>query len=279
MRTRGVTPRSLVLDLLRVAEARAISVRSLVALGELFGLTDNAMRVAIARLVAAGTLESDERGEYRLAPQAAALGRKVETWRLGERRVRRWDGGWLAIHVPRGAGRGERRTSRRVLELFGFRQALDGIFLRPDNLAEPPEGTVAALRRLGLERGALPFAATGFAPELVASWQKSVFGADRLVRGYRQALERIERSLAKVVYMPPETAAVETFLVGGSAIRVLATDPLLPRELLPSDERAELTESMLAYDVVGRRVWKRLVGGHRLDGAPAHVHAIAQESP
>jgi phenylacetic acid degradation operon negative regulatory protein len=271
---RKVTPKSLVLDLLRVAEPRTIAVRNLVELAGLFGLTENSVRVAIARLAAAGTLESDERGSYRLTPQVAAVGRHVESWRLGERRVRRWNGAWLAIHMPRGVERAVRAKSRRPLELVGFRQPLDGIWLRPDNLAESKTATLDKLERLGLEAGAQPFVATDFAADQVATWSRSVFLVDRLVRGYRQAQERLDASLTRVEGLPLERAAVETFLVGGSAIRVLAIDPLLPRELLPSDERARLTEAMLAYDVIGRRIWKRLVIGHGFDEAPMHVHAI-----
>jgi phenylacetic acid degradation operon negative regulatory protein len=271
---REVTPKSLVLDLLRVADERPIAIKTFVAVGALFGLTANAVRVAVARLVAAGTLESDERGSYRLAGRTAAIGRHVESWRLGERRMRRWDGGFLAVHLPRGAERTVRTRSRRALELLGFREGLDLIWLRPDNLSESRAETRHKLESLGLESDAQHFVASDFDRELLQSFKKSLFMAERLERGYRQARERIDASLRKLEQMPLERAAVETFLVGGSAIRILATDPLLPRDLMPTDERAALTDAMLAYDIIGRRIWKELSFGHKLGEAPVHLHSI-----
>jgi hypothetical protein len=56
--------------------------------------------------------------------------------------------------------------------------------------------------------------------------------------------------------MPKQTALVQSFLLGGQAIRVLATDPLLPEEIVAGEKRRELTELMLRYDAVGRRIWR-----------------------
>ena len=58
--------------------------------------------------------------------------------------------------------------------------------------------------------------------------------------------------------MPRETALVQSFLRGGEAIRVLATDPLLPDTIMVGDTRRELTETMLRYDRIGRRLWRDL---------------------
>src|SRR5512134_3333344 len=97
---RSVTPKSLMLDLLRVAGPSAVPVSGLVRVGELFGFSGNALRVAVARLAGAGLLESDERGSYRLAPGAGTVTSHVEEWRLGEKRVRRWARAWLTVWLP-----------------------------------------------------------------------------------------------------------------------------------------------------------------------------------
>src|SRR4249920_3499024 len=93
----AVTPRSVILNVVRVAPVPSLPIHRLIAIGELFGFTANALRVAVARLVADGLLESDERGSYRLGPMAAPVQAFVEDWRRGESRMRAWNGEWLAI--------------------------------------------------------------------------------------------------------------------------------------------------------------------------------------
>ena len=273
--TQVVAPKSLILDLLRVAAPRAIPVRAFVAIGSLFGLSGNALRVALTRSVAQGIVESDERGSYRLAPGASALSAHVEEWRLGERRVKSWSGAWLACWLPRGAERSSRRRSLRALELAGFRQGLDGLFVRPDNLAAGSAPTFEKVRRLGLEEEAHTFGADDFEARLLAIWQSSLWNTNKIVKRYRSARENLERSFSRVEALPVGQAAVETFLLGGSAIRILATDPLLPDAMISTADRAALTDSMLAYDALGRKAWSKLLVDVRVAEAPVHLSAIA----
>ena len=91
----AVTPRTVVLNAVRVTSEQALPISRLVTIGSLFGFTANALRVAVARLVADGLLESDERGFYRLGSRAAAVQAHVEDWRKGEARMRTWKGEWL----------------------------------------------------------------------------------------------------------------------------------------------------------------------------------------
>ena len=268
---REVTPRSLVLDLLRVAEARAIAVRALVEIGALFGFTGNSIRVAVTRLVGAGLVESDERGSYRLTPQAAPLSAHVEGWRRGEGRLRAWSGEWLAVWLPRSAARPERRRSERASSMLGLRPGLTGIWVRPDNLAEPRSATVAKLRELGLESDAHAFSATDFDAELVHRWRVELWKPRELALAQRSMRRRLETSARKVERMPVGPAAVETFLLGGAAIRLLSTDPLLPAEIADPGERAELTRAMLDYDAIGRKIWQALGSEVARRSAPAHL--------
>ena len=59
---------------------------------------------------------------------------------------------------------------------------------------------------------------------------------------------------------------VESFELGGNAIRQLALDPLLPDALLPGRERELLLETMLRYDRAGRACWSRFLGGFGVGG-------------
>ena len=256
-----MTPKSLVLDLMRVAYPRVIEVRSFVRLGELFGLTGNAVRVAVTRLFGQGLLERDERGSYRLSEAAAPLSTHVEQWRLGEHRVRPWADEWLAVWLPRGSDRTTRRASRRALSVLGFREGRESFWVRPHNLAQPCAATFDKLDALGLEPDAEAFVAKHLAPATTERWTTTLWPVAELRCAYREAREALEQSECRVESLPIERAAAETFVLGGEAIRVLATDPLLPDEIAPSGERAALTDAMLRYDAVGRRVWTRLVEG------------------
>jgi phenylacetic acid degradation operon negative regulatory protein len=87
-------------------------------------------------------------------------------------------------------------------------------------------------------------------------------------RTERQALERSERQLPQLSL---ERAMVESFLVGGRAIRQLVLDPLLPERIVPTHERDLLVATLRRYDRLGRSVWATFLRGF---GVP-HLHAPA----
>src|SRR3990172_10296135 len=69
------TARSFVLDLLSTLKRGAMPVRAVVAAAEGFGIAGNSIRVALARLLAAGRIERDERRCYRLGAGAEPMRR------------------------------------------------------------------------------------------------------------------------------------------------------------------------------------------------------------
>lgn len=259
----------MLLDLLRVTP-RPAPVRLLVAAGELFGIEGNALRVALTRLVQAELVETDGEGNYRLAAESRPLARFVDAWRQGDARTRRWDGGWLALWHPRGGARGERRRSHTALDRLGFREGLEGLWVRPDNLAAPRRDLAADLEELGLAEGAELFEARGFDAALTDRWSASLWPRAALRRGYKRALRDLEKSAARLRDLPPERAMVESFRLGGAAIRALATDPLLPDAILSGEPRRQLHRAMVRYDELGREVWTELLQ-IRLTRAPAHL--------
>jgi len=260
----AVTPRRVVLNLARVAPQRSLSIRHLLAVGGLFGLNANAMRVAVTRLTAEGLLESDERGSYRLGPAAAAIHEHVEEWRRGEARVRPWKGEWLAVTVPAATARAVRRVSLEALARLGLREGMPGVWVRPDNLRLSLDATNERLRALGLEDDAELFRARDFSRRLAARFAADLWPLRGLQRSYESAQRNLQRSLEQLADMPRETALVQSYLLGGEAIRVLATDPLLPEQIMPTEARARLSETMLHYDAVGHALWKGFASGSAL---------------
>lgn len=258
---------SLVLDLLSAVGGRPIPVRALVRAAELFGITDNNLRVALARLVADGKLERSERGSYGLAEAAAPVQRRVSSWAEIETRVTPWSGAWVAAHVaglPRASrARGKRR--QRALDFLGMRELEPGLFVRPDNL----RGGVAAVRAelfdLGMDDGALVGELSQLAADVEARARR-LWEVDGLDDGYRAMTSRLSKSGAALCELPLEQAVVECFVLGGRAIRQLAFDPLLPEPIVTPELRRGLVEEMARYDRAGRRVWQTFM---QAQGAPA----------
>lgn len=273
------TARQLVLDLLSTLPRGAMPVRALVASGALFAIRENAVRVALARLLADGRIERDERGAYRLGPRARAVSRQVASWRTLDARLRPWDGGWIGVHTgaARGAGRTRMRRARRALDWLGFRELRPGLALRPDNLADGVGGARERLTALGLDPDAPVFAVR----ELDAATDhaaRRLWPAARLVAGYRTTRRALERSERRLAALPEARAMVESFQLGGDAIRRLALDPLLPDALLPSTERAQLLTVMRRYDRAGRACWAGFLGSFGVvpaPGAPADLRLPA----
>ncbi|MGB5812431.1 MAG: hypothetical protein WBG86_17970, partial [Polyangiales bacterium] len=158
-----LTPRQLLLGLLRVAPT-PLPVRDLVAVGQLFGFEQNAIRVALARLVHRGLIGNDN-GVYGPTASARHVGRWVETWRQGDKRLRPWKRQWLCVLQPGGLERTPRRRSTQALERFGFRLGAPRLWVRPDNLRADRDDVEVELVELGLAEGAEAFVAHGFSPE------------------------------------------------------------------------------------------------------------------
>lgn len=257
----------MVLDLLSAVGGRAIPVRALVRAAELFGITENNLRVALARLVADGKVERNERGSYGLSVAAEPVQRRVVSWSRRDDRVVPWSGGWVAAHVgalPRGErARGKRR--RQALSFAGMRELSPGLFVRPDNLRGGVAAVRAELGELGMDAGAwvcglseLDTAMDGRA--------RTLWAEDALDDGYVETSERLAKSRAQLDDVPLEQAVVECFLLGGRAIRQLAYDPLLPEPIVRPELRRALVQEMGRYDVAGRRIWRKFM---RAQGAPA----------
>jgi phenylacetic acid degradation operon negative regulatory protein len=254
------SPRSLALDLISTLRGESMPVGALVAAAALFGIPENGMRVAVARMLAAGELARDERGRYRLGPAAAPLGERVLSWRHLEERTCRWEGGWIAVQR---AGRA-RGPGARALRLLGFADFSRTLALRPDNLRGGVAGMRAELYALGLPAGTPVFSARDFDAGSEAR-ARTLWDVDALRAGYARQRLALARSEARLARAAEPAAMAECFRLGGRVIRELVRDPLLPEALLPAAERRALLAAMRRYDRIGRRIWAGFMARH---GAP-----------
>jgi phenylacetic acid degradation operon negative regulatory protein len=254
----GPTPRSLILDLLSTLRRGTMPVAALLAAGEIFGLAAGSLRVALARLLAAGQVERDERGRYRLGPAAAPMQAAVGGWRSLDQQLVDWDGRWWGV-LPNGApARAARRAHERALRLYGFRPLTRELCVRPANRAGGTPALREGLRALGLAPGALVFALDDLDPAREAR-ARGLWDVDALRDGYRRSRAALERSAARLPDLGEEQAMRESFLLGGRVLQQLVLDPLLPGEILDPGERHALVEGMRRYDRLGRTAWAGLL--------------------
>lgn len=249
--------RSLILDLLSTLREGSMPVRALVAAGGLFGLAENNVRVTLARLVARGSVERDERGRYRLGPRSEPMKAQITSWRRVEERISpAWDGSWVAVHTAglAAAREGPRRRRGQALRLFGFRALVPGLEMRPNNWT----GGVASLRAELLALGLEPQALVAELRELDGPTDqraRALWDMQTLEQSYRDWARELDASETRLPGLSLEEAMVETFLVGGRVLRQILLDPLLPAEIADPAQRAQLVGRMRDYDRVGRSCW------------------------
>ena len=280
------TAKSLLLDLLSTLRRGTMPVQALVEAGLLFGIAENSTRVTLTRLTAAGTVERDARGRYRLSAEPGPVGRRATSWRNRERGLRRWNGDWLGVldgprqpaASPR-SSRSERTRRRRALGLLGFAPLTPALAVRPDNLPLRVDAIRAELHELGLAPGNLVTGLRNLDPVTDARARRAWDG-DAIRTEHRAMLARIGESSRALPHQTAERAMVDSFLLGGRAIRQLILDPQLPDELVPGDERRALFEAMREYDRLGRRAWAPFLERFSVPHlrAPADTRMIAGAS-
>jgi phenylacetic acid degradation operon negative regulatory protein len=181
----------------------------------------------------------------------------VSSWaRLEERRAP-WGGAWCGVYLsrPGRAGRSSARQRQRALDFLGLRELEPGLWVRPDNLVGGVAGLRTELRALGLDARSRVFALGDLDPETDAR-ARGLWDTRALDAAYSAQLRRLQRSGRALAKRKQAAAVVESFLVGGVAINLLAFDPLLPDEILPGGQRRALVEAMRRYDRLGRACWR-----------------------
>jgi phenylacetic acid degradation operon negative regulatory protein len=276
------TAKSLVLDLLSTARGQTMPVRALVAAAALFGLSGNSVRVALARLCSRGWVERDERGYYRLSAGARAVQRHVAAWPQLEQRMAPWRGGWIGLHSAgaRPPRRALLRHRARALDFFGFRALAPGLWVRPDNLEGGVNDLRPRLHALGLDVEAPIFAMRDLDSESEAR-ARDLWDGKALCRGYREGRDALMRSAECFRNLTPERAMVESFLVGGRALRQLAFDPLLPEPIVAAAPRREFVDALRRYDRMGRDHWRSFMKAQGLPSleSPLRGHMIDLGGP
>jgi phenylacetic acid degradation operon negative regulatory protein len=233
-------------------------VAALVAAAELFGIDGNALRVALARLLARELVVRDERGRYRLAEAALAVSARVSAWRRLSERLRPWRGEWVMVHGLRASGGRRADQEERARRLLGLAELTREVAVRPNNL----RGGVAEVRDQLRALAAGPDVMVAALSSLDAHTEQRVRGlwdTSALVEGYRSSRRTLQHSALKLARLSSERRLVESFLVGGRVLRQLTLDPLLPEPMIQVEERKALVDELRGYDDLGRAQWAQFL--------------------
>lgn len=132
MKVRPLSARSVVLSLLLGAHPPELPVSALVDAGELFGIAEPTLRVALTRMVANGDLERAD-GSYRLSARLLERQRRQDV--ALDPPVRAWDGTWeMVVVTSAGRSAADRADLRGTLADLRLAELREGTWLRPANL-------------------------------------------------------------------------------------------------------------------------------------------------
>jgi phenylacetic acid degradation operon negative regulatory protein len=256
-----INARTLILDLVTTNQPPRYTIQQLLKGGEAMGIGASAMRTALSRLTREGQVENVERGLYGIGPQGRPLQSTLLSWRNHRSPPLGWNGAWLAAVIGAGdrADRTVWRRTLRTLRLRGFAEAEPNVWVRPDNITGGLDALRATLAATGGASGLLLLEATGLDPGRESEWRRLWNVPDMQAR-YKEMKRRMTKSTARLEKMALADAAAETLLIGRTGVRILHFDPGLPEELCPSVHRRAMTETMIAYNQLGTRLWFRLLG-------------------
>ncbi|MFG2222907.1 PaaX family transcriptional regulator C-terminal domain-containing protein [Streptomyces sp. NPDC048644] len=208
---RPLTARSIVLSTLLGHHPPQLPARVLVRVGELFGIAEGTVRVALSRMVAAGDLRHGDDG-YGLT--ARLLERQARQDESRTPRTLPWDGGWeIAVVTAERRPAADRTALRQAMAGLRLAELREGSWLRPANL-ERTRPQAAAEQCTWL---------SGTPDEDPAALAARLWDLD----GWAARAEALAAALDRAA------GPAERFTVAAAALRHLLADPLLPEPLLP----------------------------------------------
>ncbi|WP_433331723.1 PaaX family transcriptional regulator C-terminal domain-containing protein [Spirillospora sp. CA-294931] len=208
---RPLTARSVVLSTLLGSHPPRLKARYLVRVGELFGIAEGTIRVALSRMVAAGDLVQSD-GAYALTERLLARQARQDESRTP--RTRSWNGDWeIAVITAERRPAADRVALRQAMADLRLAEVREGTWLRPANLTRGRPTTVTQQCTFFTGRPEQP------AHDLAATlWDLDAWSSK--ARALRTALNEA-------------TALADRFTLAAAVLRHLLDDPLLPPELLP----------------------------------------------
>ena len=265
---RPVTAKNLLLDLLRTSESYAWPVKKLIEVAGMFDISENAVRVNLSRLLSRGLIETDSRGFYLMTRHHDPVRNWIDDWTRGEQRVTEWNGQWLCITPPPSIRKKDWQALHKAVSRLGFRPAENRMWVRPDNLAR----SIDSVNKLIEAMSGLSDLVFTKVVQLYLNRQElklqTLWDRPALEAEYSRCAQRLNTSMQRLKNADNAMALSESFILGGEAIHLLALDPLLPEAMIDKKLRANLTDTMLAYDAYFHEVWKTTIYPARVEVLP-----------
>ncbi len=255
-----LSARSIVASTLLGCHPPQLPARALVEIGDLFGVAEGTIRVALSRMLSAGEIEAVD-GGYRLTGGRllSRQARQDEGWHPALAEA--WDGTWaMAVVAAEGRSAPERAELRQAMAALRLAELREGVWLRPANLdpqRQPAARAVveAQCRWFTTRPPADDPGGRRLAAELwdLAGWVRD---AKELGRDLGRLLGRLESG--------DHSALAPSSLVSAAALRHFVADPLLPADLLPGRWPADaLRAAYDRFDIALRRVLRAWARDHR----------------
>jgi phenylacetic acid degradation operon negative regulatory protein len=244
-------PQSLMLTFFAVHildTARAVSSGSVIDVFGRVGITEDAVRTTLTRMVNRGLLERHRRGRrmyFGLTPRAeeVLVDGRDRVWRTGAVN-RDWDGSWTIVgfSLPED-WRSERHDLRSRLVWGGFGPLQNGMWTAPGRI-----DAAALVAGLGLEGHLKVFHARTAKPTEAAAVVETAFDLTGIAGRYHAFQARWERG-------EPAVEAADDLgrelLLHTDWLGLVRQDPHLPAEHLPADWPAEAAEQLF-HDLARR---------------------------
>jgi phenylacetic acid degradation operon negative regulatory protein len=250
----------LLLSLFSQPNLKQMSIKQLIAWGELFAHEPATIRVAAGRLVKQGYLLAEQRGNYSIGAADQSIRQLASTWRHSASRVKQWNGAWLCVYTAH-LGRTSKQNIRireRAFRLTGFKPLEKNLWCRPDNLMETTDATFSRLVEIGLEENAILMKVEHFNRNLATS-PVSLWSPQQLEKTYGLLVTLMEKSAQRLTNFDVKQAIRESFLIGEHVIRHINQDPLLPEEMVDVSARKTLLTTMIEYDRICHPIWHEFV--------------------
>ncbi len=257
---KSLTPRRLIMSLFNTPETSTLTIGQLINAGSLFDFEPSSVRMAVTRLIKDHLINSVERGVYCSGKNAEALYAEIQGWRTADKKMKPWQGDWhlaLTTHLGR-TNKSQLRSMTRAFQLYGFAEIELGVWIRPANLIQNVNQLYQNLLEIGMREQCYLLTVNEIAKHHHQTWLTQ-WPIEKLQASYRETTERLNKSQQSFANMSTEEAAKESLLLGESAIRLINLDPLLPREIIDTDEFQSLVSCMLAYDKIGQFYWQKFL--------------------
>ncbi len=254
--TYKLNARHLVLDLLYASHNSTVSTKQMLCAADLLGISDNSLRVAVARLNQDQIIQSVERGIYQL------IEKKFDTSFISLNKhpnmqtATAWDGKYILVYTG-ALGRVDRTAlskREKALRYYGFQELEQNVFIRPDNLQLGLNELKSAAVKFGLDQGARFFQVSEIDQHTHVSALWDIHG---LHQTYLNISQEIEQWFESHEYLSLAESAKTAFYLAKSAVFSLRADPLLPEEWLDAPARQKFELAVRRMEEQGQQLWQQ----------------------